>query len=432
MSRFWVILRGVLALAALLSLAGAALVYWWRRSHERPALLVRWLITLATFLFVVFVVGPVIGGFDYVAAFLGVTMAAAAGVVMAATWTLSITEYFARKFGQLYDGGDLAIDPEPCFSMAEARRKAGRYDEAVAEVRRQLEQFPTHFRAWMLLAQIQAEDLHDLDAASASIGQLTCQPGHSPKNVAYALTQLADWHLKYRQDLDSVRALFDRIVELFPDSPEAHFAQQRIAHLPAAPPLPPSVPRVPLSLPHSEEQLGLRPDFTGFNLIPPDASRKASELAAQLERHPYDNQAREDLAVLYAEAFHRLDLATDQLEQLIAQPHAPEKQIIHWLHLLADLHVREGADLPRARQTLERILARFPHSPAADNTRRRLATLSLELRVKKESPPLSLVSAPDAMSRLASESADEPPRRMPRHGDDPAASSRRVDERTTG
>ena len=395
MNRFWEIVRSVVALLVLLAFAGAALIYWWRRSHDRPALLVRWLITLATFLFVAFGVGPIISRFDPVAAFLGVPMALAAGVVMAATWTPSITEYFGRKFGQLYDGGDVPPEPEPCLSLAEARRKAGKYAEAAAEVRRQLERFPTHFSAWMLLAEIQADSLQDLDAASAAIGQLIAQPGHSPKNIAYALSRLADWHLKYRRDIDSARALFERIVAMFPDSPEAHFAHQRIAHLPAAPPPPAEAEPPPIPLPHLEEKLGLRPDFAGFKLTPPDPAQEVAELAGQLERYPFDNQAREELALLYAAAFQRLDLATDQLEQLIAQPHAPENQIVHWLNLLADLQVRATADLDAPRHALERIIERFPDSPSAAVARRRLATLRLESRVKEERPVMPLARRAD-------------------------------------
>ena len=110
--------------------------------------------------------------------------------------------------------------------------------------------------------------------------------------------------------------------------------------------------------------------------------------------YPLDNQAREDLAMLYAEGFHRLDLATEQLEQLIAQPHAPDKQVARWLNLLVDLQVAEGNDPTSARQSAQRIVDRFPGSPAAEQARRRLATLNLEWRAKHTTPSVVLPGAP--------------------------------------
>ena len=41
---------------------------------------------------------------------------------------------------------------------------------------------------------------------------------------------------------------------------------------------------------------------------------------------------------------HRLDLASDQLEQMISLPNQPGRLVVRWLNLLADLQVRSGAD----------------------------------------------------------------------------------------
>lgn len=396
MNDFWRIVGGALSLLVMCGVVIVLLVHWYRRSDDRQGLLLRWLVTAVTLAFLVFYVGPLISRFDMVAAFAGVPMAAVAGVLMAIVWAPSITDWAGRKVGQLMDGGDAEPEPQPCYSVAEAHRKAGRYSQAIAEVQRQLEVFPDHFGGWMLLAEIQAENIHDIDAAAATIEHLINQPGHTPKNIAFALTSLADWQLKHRRDIDMARASLQRIVDMFPDSPEAHFAHQRIAHLSPRSVGRDAVPPPPIPVPRTDDRLGLRADFTGFQLPAPDHAAKAVELIAQLEKYPLDNQAREDLAMLYAEGFHRLDLASEQLEQLIAQQHAPDKQIVRWLNLLADIQVAEGADPALARQTVQRIIDRYPGSPAAEQARRRLTTLGLECRARISTPPVALPSGASA------------------------------------
>jgi len=410
MQDFWSSAGRILGLLGTLALVAWMLTAWWKKSDDRPGLLKRWLLTLADFLFLGLVVGPVVGRFDYVAAFVGVPMAAVGGLILALIWTPHLAGAVGRKFGQLYDGGDVPADPEPFFSIAEARRKAGRYAEAVAELQRQLEVFPTHFRGLMLLAEIQADHLHDLPAAAETIARLVNQPEHPPKNVAYAFTRLADWQLKYLKDPVAARETFQQIIDRFPDSPEAHHAHQRLAHLATAEFLAGSVERKPLKLTRHEERFGLRPDFAGMKVEAPDPAVRAAELVQQLERFPLDNQAREDLALIYAQGFGRLDLATDQLEQLIAQPHAPEAQIARWLNVLADLQAREGGDLDLARQSLQRIIERFPGTSAAETAQRRMATLGIELRAKKESQVVTLGSYEQ---RLGLKQGGPPPREVP-------------------
>jgi len=410
MSDFWSMAGRILGGAGMLALVVWVLMTWWRKSDDRPGLLTRWLLTLADFLFLALIVGPLVARFDYGAAFIGIPLAAVGGLILAMIWTPHLTAAVGRKFGQLYDGGDVPADPEPVFSIAEARRKAGRYPEAVAELQQQLERFPTHFRGLMMLAEIQAENLHDLPAATETIERIVGQPEHPPKNIAFALTRLADWQLKVFKDPVVVRETLQGIVDRFPDSPEAYHAHQRLAHLGTAEFLAGSSERKPLKLAHQVERLGLRPDFAGLKLPAPDPTARAAELVRQLEQFPLDNQAREDLATVYAQDFGRLDLATEQLEQLIAQPHAPDAQIARWLNLLADFYAREGCNLELARQCLQRIVERFPRTGAAEAAQRRMATVGIELQAKKESQVVPLGSYEQ---RLGLKQGGPPPRDLP-------------------
>jgi hypothetical protein len=116
----------------------------------------------------------------------------------------------------------------------------------------------------------------------------------------------------------------------------------------------------------------------------------AAEYVRHLEQYPLDMEARERLAVIYTDHYGRLDLATEELEQMIEQPNQPGRLVVHWLNLLADLQIRSGADYETVRQTLQRIIDRDPKMAAAEIARNRLALVKLELKAneKKTAVPL--------------------------------------------
>src|SRR5438093_12479368 len=98
-----------------------------------------------------------------------------------------------------------------------------------------------------------------------------------------------------------------------------------------------------------QENIGLLQEPATTHPPSEDPAAVASELLKHLEQHPQDSEARERLALIYAEHYRRLDLAADQLEQLLGQPNLPARQAVHWLNLLADLCVRHAGDLPASR-----------------------------------------------------------------------------------
>ena len=79
-----------------------------------------------------------------------------------------------------------------------------------------------------------------------------------------------------------------------------------------------------------------------------------------------------------------MDLAIDQLEQLIAHPNEPQRRVVHWLNLLADLQVRHGANYETARATLQRIVDLYPGAPSADLAANRITLLKLEVKGKEK------------------------------------------------
>jgi hypothetical protein len=124
----------------------------------------------------------------------------------------------------------------------------------------------------------------------------------------------------------------------------------------------------------------------------PDPEQVAAECVKHLEQHPLDTEARERLAVIYADHYGRLDLATNELEQMIEQPNQPGRLVVHWLNLLADLQIRGGAGFAAAQQTLQRIVERDPKAAAAEIARHRLALLKLEMKSKEKSQAVKLGS----------------------------------------
>ena len=303
---------------------------------------------------------------------------------MGLLWAPSVGAVMARWLCGDMDGGNTELEPQPFYSIAETKRRNGHPHEAIQIVDQQLAKHPGDFPGAMLMASIQAEDLNDLPAAQATLERWIQGPAATPSGIASALTTIADWHLKFAQDLDAARAALERIVTTFPDTPIAHCAAQRLAHLPTLEHLLASQTAATLQLRPGEKDIGLRKDF-----IPPgppvaDPGAMAEKLVEQLQKHPADTDAREELAVLYAEHYHRLDLAVEQLEQLIGFPNESPKHIAHWLNLLADLHIRCADDAPAAEAALRRILERFPDTALVQPTLARLGSLGGELKARRQ------------------------------------------------
>ena len=312
----------------------------------------------------------------------GLLLAAVCGLFMAIIWTSVIVDWVGRKFGSLLDGGDDEVEPKPFYSIFHAQRSRGKYFAALAEIRRQLDKFPTDFEGMMLLAELQAQNLNDLPGAELTVQRLCGQENHSPHNLAAALNQLADWHLSLAKDRDAAQKTLEKILELMPETEMALQAAQRIARLANTEALLAPQTRQRVVVKKGVEYPGLHREDGRLKVTEVDQEKAAAECVKHLEQHPLDTLAREQLAVIYATHYHRLDLALDQLEQMIQQPNHPPKRVVHWLNLMAGLQVKEGADFERIRETLQRIIDQYPDLAATENTRRRLDLLRLELKAK--------------------------------------------------
>lgn len=362
-----------------------------RKSVDATALIVRWITTA-------FVLG--LGGYlahDFTkddsagGQILAVLLGAVFGLVLAILWVPALVEKVSEAIGGLYTGGNLAPTPTPAYSVAEARRKQGLHREALYEILKQLEKFPEDVTGQMMLAEIQAENLRDLEAAEVTIERFVAQD-HAPRNIAFALNSLADWRLKLARDPDAARRALERIIELLPDTEEAQNASQRIAHLATPEELRRREQAAPVAMPVGQRDIGLRTDVHLAVKGAETADETLGRLSSHLAEHPLDRDAREQLALLYADEFHQVDLAIEQFEQLAQLPNQSPRDIAKWIHRIADFQVVQGAGEDTIRATLQRIIDQFPGLAPAEIAQQRLEKIRLEIKGKEKPHLVSMGS----------------------------------------
>lgn len=349
-----------------------------RKSADPRAIRMKWCITLA--LMIGFFVPVWMAGPSVLGAFIVPLVAVMLGIALSILWAPHLAGLLAKPLTSTLDGGDDEIEPRPLYSIAQSRRMAGHYDEALAEIAGQLERFPNDFEGLMLSAAIRAENLNDLSRAEVIVQRLVNQENLPPGQLAGALNSLADWHLRFGKDPEAARQSLEQIVQRLPDTPMAATAQQRLAHLSQVGGLIDAVDRPTLTLTAGDHRLGLRQEahtVAPKELTPAEA---ASKWLRHLQQFPEDNEARENLARVYAEGYQRPEMAIAELEQLIARPHQPAKQVVHWLHQIADIQIKQQNNLEAATASLQRIIDGFPNLAAAETARTRLNLLRLEQR----------------------------------------------------
>src|SRR5256885_2665437 len=153
-------------------------------------------------------------------AFLGGWMA---GGFAASVWLLPIAHYATP----------LLVKPKKTafYSAAIGRMKMGKFDEAEAEILRQLEECRDDFDGWLMLAELYAVHFHDLDTADQTIRDLCLQPDLNPGQVYTALTRLADWHLTLGDDPIAARTALEIVCKAYPGTHLGRLAQGKLSNL---------------------------------------------------------------------------------------------------------------------------------------------------------------------------------------------------------
>ncbi len=264
----------------------------------------------------------------------------------------------------------------PMYARALARIKFGKYAEAEWEIIRELEKSEDDFQGWLMLAELYANQFHDLREAEQTILEICDQPKLSPSQLAVALHRLADWQLKLASDPDAARRALQIICDRLPGTHLARMAQLRISQLPAtSEELRDQQTVKPIPLPALHDPL----DDARVPVPPQIPERDALEMAkrcvVQLTGNPNNVPAREKLARLFADHLHQPDRGLEQIALLLGLPEQPDSKRAEWLALSAMWHLHYRQDTPSARSLLERILREFPNSPQSFAARRRLQSL---------------------------------------------------------
>lgn len=384
-------------LIAALAWAGVAGYFFWRaldRSESPSMLIVRWAITLVCAVLLIGM-GVMVGLDNQLGAFVVPGLCAVGGILTSLIWGSSIGNAMAGFFTSALDGGFDPPDRVPVYTVARVKRNRGDYHGALHAIQEQLEEFPGDFTGQMLIADIQAHDLNDLAAAEMTVERILGSPEVTPGEIGSALAQLADWQMALGAGPEVVGATFQRIVDLLPGSPSALTAAQRIAHLHSAPPAEVDASAGPkiFAVPAGPRRLGL-PGRAGAPAVVEEPGARAEALVAQLEQHPLDMEAREQLAILYAGHFHRTDMACEQLEQLIQIPGQPAAAVVRWLNLMADILLQQGRDPVAAAAVLQRIVDEFPGQPLAAQARQRLELFQIQAKHLDPAQDFKLTEGP--------------------------------------
>lgn len=366
---------GLLIVVAALGFAGFRSL----KSSEDPAkLVVRWIIS----------VGLIGGGIFSLRGFpvaMWPVVVLIPAMILGVMWAPTVGAIVASPLTGMFDGGTQEVEPQPLYSIAESKRQKGLYAEAAEEVRAQLAKFPGDVKGTVLLGTIMAENFGDLPAARQLVADWLARPGGTPQGTVSVLQNLADWELDVGKDPEAARACLDRIALDYAGTPYAQQALQRMAHLPTVERLRELDENKTVDYTQGEKNIGLRPDYGQSLPIPEENPGVLLEsYLEQLRNHPADTDTREKLAMLYADEFQRLDLATVQFEQLIALPTETQKHIVRWLNLLANYQVKLGNDADLAARTLRRIIERFPNGASAEQAFERLASVKGELRANRK------------------------------------------------
>ena len=273
-------------------------------------------------------------------------MAVLPGVLLALLWAAPLGEILGGGVSGFLTGSGQMVEERPYYSVAETRRIKGDCAGAIKEIGEQLRKFPGDFEGQMLLANIQMENLRDFEAAQTTLRNIADQPHQKTGDVAYALTMLADWQLKFARDQAAARATLEGLMRRFPNTGVELRVAQRVARMDNA-----------------------------FEINDPrDTGSLVSECLKHLERHPLDNNTREVLARIYHERYGRPDLAEAELDRLINQPYQSKKDVAKWLNVAAGWHEKAG-DLERARKCLKNIIERMPNTAQAKKSQDRLSRM---------------------------------------------------------
>ena len=117
--------------------------------------------------------------------------------------------------------GPPATDDQTAIRKKEATARAQQCVE-------KLKQNPNDVAAREEFARLLVEPLAQVDVALDQMELLLAMHGQPPEKKAEWLSAMADWQMRYRGDSERAQELWERLIDEFPDSPQAFTARQRL------------------------------------------------------------------------------------------------------------------------------------------------------------------------------------------------------------
>ncbi|HEX7654484.1 MAG TPA: tetratricopeptide repeat protein, partial [Verrucomicrobiae bacterium] len=100
-----------------------------------------------------------------------------------------------------------------------------------AAIVKHLETHPNDHVEREKLACIYAQDYKRLDLATMELHHLINEKRHTPAQISVWINQLAKYQAELGEDIETVRATLQQIVDRFPDLPQADVTRRRLARL---------------------------------------------------------------------------------------------------------------------------------------------------------------------------------------------------------
>ena len=271
----------------------------------------------------------------------------------------------------------------PTYVRAVVKMQRDKYREAESAVIAELEKSEDDFNGWLMLAELYADHFGDLAGAERIIRETCAQEGTNASEVCVAFNQLADWHLKLADDPAAARNALEEICRRFPETHMDRMARLRISQLPASreaviarrTPKTIQLPALGWSLDHP----------AGVPASPGErneAAARANDLVRQLQKAPDNIAVREELARILAERLDKAGAAIEQLELLLNMPEASAGQAAEWMGLMAAWQIKYQGDPQKGRETLERLIRRYPQSSQAFGAQRRINMMDFEAKIR--------------------------------------------------
>ena len=354
-------------------------------NNDPVKVIVRWVITLMAVFFVFY--GPAQSGGGIGLIFVLLLMIPCL-VLIGLMWAPAIGNWVASPITNAMTGDSRESYNKPEYGIAIARRKRGRYVEAIEAIDVQLAKYPGNLDGLMLKATIEAENLGDLSAAAATIQETLSDQGQLNYRLPVALNKMAEWQLTIAGDSDAARRTLQQIRTAQPNSQAAQLAAQRLASLDSSEESESAVVDFNESYQKLVEESAQKDDFTSplelpkaIELNQQQAHEKAFQTClSRVEAHPDSINNREELAALYLGEGKEPAMALKQYEYLLALPGTTIHQKTAWLNKIADIQLKSGESYETIRATLEQIIALDPRAAPAARAQQRISYLPIELR----------------------------------------------------